>query len=240
LRTIRSVKRRTGAQKVLVIAHSQGGLDARLALVRGGQEHIAAVATLSAPHAGTPLADATLALLPGALVQGALVGLQRVWQVENEQAFSAPRSARAIASLTTHARANAPGSSTVPFFSFGAVAGLDVDGSCEDAPIPAPTLPGSILPWTAVGRALMATRGEASNDGVVTTRSMRHGRFVGCVAGDHAVWLGWSASSAFDHQAFALLLAQALDEVATTQDAARFERYLPVFAALAAPANHER
>jgi triacylglycerol lipase len=239
LRTVQSVKRRTGAQKVIVIAHSQGGLDARLALSRGGAPHIAAVATLSSPHGGTPLADAALALFPPSLVQVTLAGLQRVWQVENDQPFSSPQSHAAIASLSARAPAVAVTSEgAVPFFSLGAVAGDDVDGACEAAPIRAPTQAATVLPWTAIPRALIATQRETSNDGVVPTRSMRHGHFLGCVAGDHAVWLGWTPNAPFDHRAFALVLAQGLDAVAQAADASRMERYVPALRTLAEPANH--
>lgn len=239
LRTVRSVKRRTGAQRVVVIGHSQGGLDARMALEGGGHGDIAAVATLSAPHHGTPLADVAVATFPPVLMQPALAVLQRVWQVENGQRFSTPNGPGAVASLTTTARSTWR-AHEAPLFSFAAVAGDDVDGSCLGAPIVAPTVRGAAEPFTAVPRALIATRVRASNDGVVTTSSMRHGRFVGCVAGDHGVWLGWSAGSRFEHERFAVVLATALAAVARTDDERAFDAFVPALAAVMAPANHAR
>jgi triacylglycerol lipase len=45
-------------QKVILIAHSMGGLDARYAVAKLGlAEHVAAVVTVSCPHRGSPFAD---------------------------------------------------------------------------------------------------------------------------------------------------------------------------------------
>jgi triacylglycerol lipase len=50
-------------QRVNIIAHSMGGLDARLAIARYGlSEHVASLTTLGTPHHGTPLADIAVAL----------------------------------------------------------------------------------------------------------------------------------------------------------------------------------
>ena len=238
VRVVREVKRRTGAPRVLVIAHSQGGLDARLALERGGAQHIAAVATLSSPHHGTPLADAAVDAFPPSLVQPALALVQRIWQVENEQAFSRPDGNAAVASLTTQARAAVISTTHVPLYSFAAVAGADIDGSCADAPLPAPTRDGALMPMTRIPRALLTSASEVSNDGVVSTRSMRHDRFIGCVAGDHGVWLGWTPTSGFDHEAFAVVLAHGLAAVARTGDPAAFYGALPALRAIPHPLNH--
>ncbi len=47
-----------GAKRVNIIAHSMGGLDARLAISRLGLgAHVASLTTIGTPHHGTPLAD---------------------------------------------------------------------------------------------------------------------------------------------------------------------------------------
>jgi triacylglycerol lipase len=46
------------AERVSVIAHSMGGLDARYAIAKlGGADRIASLVTIGTPHHGTPLAD---------------------------------------------------------------------------------------------------------------------------------------------------------------------------------------
>ena len=49
---------RNPREKVILIAHSMGGLDARYAVAKLGlAEHVAAVVTVSCPHHGSPFAD---------------------------------------------------------------------------------------------------------------------------------------------------------------------------------------
>jgi triacylglycerol lipase len=57
---IAEVLKETGAKKVHLIAHSQGGLDARLLISPAGLDHadqVASVTTISTPHHGTYIAD---------------------------------------------------------------------------------------------------------------------------------------------------------------------------------------
>lgn len=65
----------TGAEKVNIIAHSMGGLDARHMMFNdrnagGIHEHVASLTTISTPHWGSPFADwglRNLSLIPGIL-----------------------------------------------------------------------------------------------------------------------------------------------------------------------------
>jgi triacylglycerol lipase len=62
--TITTVGRETGS-KVILMAHSKGGVDARWCLSRlDGGRHIAALVTLCSPHRGSELADAIVERLP--------------------------------------------------------------------------------------------------------------------------------------------------------------------------------
>ena len=57
-----------GAERVNIVAHSMGGLDARYAIARLGMApRVASLTTIGTPHRGTPLADLGSALLSGAL-----------------------------------------------------------------------------------------------------------------------------------------------------------------------------
>lgn len=56
---------RIEGEKVNLIAHSMGGLDARYAIAKLGLSHrVASLTTIGAPHRGTPLADVGAGVLP--------------------------------------------------------------------------------------------------------------------------------------------------------------------------------
>src|SRR2546421_12463486 len=57
LKQTRALSRKQAA-RVVIFAHSMGGLDARYMIARlGMDEHVAALVTLSTPHHGSPYAD---------------------------------------------------------------------------------------------------------------------------------------------------------------------------------------
>lgn len=59
---VAEILNRTGAEKVHVIAHSMGGLDARSMIARLGMaDRVASLTTIGTPHMGTSFADARLA-----------------------------------------------------------------------------------------------------------------------------------------------------------------------------------
>ncbi|HEY7090491.1 MAG TPA: alpha/beta fold hydrolase [Tepidisphaeraceae bacterium] len=62
-RTIREESKRQGIKgRVVIVAHSMGGLDARYMIAKLGMaEHVAALVTVSTPHRGSPYADWCLA-----------------------------------------------------------------------------------------------------------------------------------------------------------------------------------
>jgi pimeloyl-ACP methyl ester carboxylesterase len=49
--------KKNGGTDVIIIAHSQGGLDARFAVSTVKMAHVRALITIGTPHQGTPLAD---------------------------------------------------------------------------------------------------------------------------------------------------------------------------------------
>jgi len=62
---ILEILRETGSEKVNIIGHSKGGLDARYAISRLGMDaYVASLTTVNTPHRGTPLPEKLLALAP--------------------------------------------------------------------------------------------------------------------------------------------------------------------------------
>jgi triacylglycerol lipase len=67
LQQVKEILIKTGAAKVNLVGHSQGGLDARYVAAKL-PEHVAAVVTIAAPHGGAAIADALLGKAGGVSV----------------------------------------------------------------------------------------------------------------------------------------------------------------------------
>jgi pimeloyl-ACP methyl ester carboxylesterase len=192
------IRAETGVERVVIVAHSQGGLDVRAAIdgIDGFAEQVGAVATLSTPHHGTPMADFAF-LLPEALVNDVFDALH--WTFETTQsvgprAADTPNTLHALSRSGGEAYTLAHPTSAVPFFSVAAVTGHDVDNVCSTGIWGPPVVEDFAGPLAWWNRAAIAyTAGTISNDGVVPTASMRFGTFLGCVPADHGDWMGWTS-----------------------------------------------
>lgn len=218
LAQVEDIVRQTGAKKVNLVGHSQGGLDARyVAHVR--PDLVASVTTIGTPHAGSSLADIVLGV-PGA---GTVAGLtdavvrlvgRPLWdEVGNETSVG-----RAFRQLTIESCAefnaaytDAPG---VAYWSIAGRTSFSLGGdecAVDDAPDfvsrwersrdrPAALL---VLPAT-----VLAGISLAPNDGLVRVASARHGKFLGCIPADHFDEIGQIHGGTpglgpnFDHLAF--------------------------------------
>ncbi len=252
-RAIDDVLLRTHADKVAIIAHSQGGLDVRVALASGWADKVAVVVTLATPHHGTDLADAAAAWMPRVLVEAALARVQATWEYEQHQRHRAADVAGALADLSRagSARFNEryPGTGGVPFFSVASVSGGDVDGACvHGGKWGEPAGVDSLHPLFLPAHLLIRARGgEESDDGVVPTNSMRFGTFLGCVPGDHVDWMGWSLGDSdagdsvrFDDLGFLVELWRGMRDVEEQGDAGAMDAHVPALARLAHAVPVER
>ena len=227
---------RTGAPRVHVVAHSQGGLDVR-AVLPTHAAMIASVTTISTPHAGTRLAELAL-LAPAGTLNPA--GRFLAWaiglggappdddgdgddDVDGGTAAWSAELAAAFASLTPDGTAALPAfPAAVPVFSWAGVSNgkdpADVDacvGACTGV-AESPACDGlgagtdAIDPLLAASATILLVDG--ANDGMVTVDSARAGTFMGCVPADHADEIGGFAdeppiASGFDHLAFYAAIA---------------------------------
>jgi triacylglycerol lipase len=248
VRAIDDVIARTGAKHVMIIAHSQGGLDARAALAQLGpaaRDKVSVVVTLSSPHHGTDLADAIMEWAPRPLVEAALDVVQTAWQSEQHMPHFAADVEGALHTLSRadSAQFNASHASTngVPFFSIGAVTGKDVDGSCaRDGRWGEPDKIDALHPAFLAAHALIRAKGgDESDDGVVPTSSMRFGTWLGCVPGDHVDWMGWQMNrddgnyTTFDSLAFLVELWHGMRDVEDAGDERAMDAHVPALAKLA-------
>ncbi len=195
---VQSVLSQTGAAKVNLIAHSQGGLDARW-VAHAAPDSIAALVTIATPHQGTPVADDAVSGVGGPAVMSALEALLGATSPDGgtvPEGFVA-----AIQQMTSAGAAqfnqqipNAPG---VSYYSIAGRSNLQlgqpdcqaiepgfisnwdpyVDPTGAEFVLTAPLLAGNLLNPTP-------------NDGLIPVPSARWGTFLGCVPADHFEEIG--------------------------------------------------
>ncbi len=164
------------AEKVNIIAHSMGGLDARYAAARLGLgRKVASVVTIGTPHRGTPLADLGTnlwGLTPAArkLLQAMRLDVEGFFDLTSARMLAFNEDVKDVAgvwygSWTAHAS--------------GKLSGMN--------PLLLPT-------WKVIyDRA-------GQNDGLVPAESQRWGEVCGVIEADHWAQIGWSRS--FDAPGF--------------------------------------
>lgn len=170
-------------EKVNIIAHSMGGLDARwlisrLGFGRGGR--VASLTTIATPHRGTSLARmATRSIARGRL--GPLTLMEAFGMETGAFHDLTPEACRAFNDLT-------PDDPEVAYFSYA-----------------------GNRAWYRISLPLQATyhmlrRREGPNDGLVAVSSARWGRYLGELDADHMCQIGWRLfrpkEGGFDHLAF--------------------------------------
>lgn len=186
--------RATGACKVNIVAHSQGGLDARYlisSLGYGGK--VASLTTVSTPHRGTPVADVALGLVPGFSYTVINAILDVVYGIGR-----APGDAHIQASLRQFVRSGMTAWNTknrddsrVKYFSVAGRSALALaSGECTGGVWSNGLRVDVLNPLIAVtGAVFNATSPNPldpdANDGLVSVASARWGTFLGCVPADH-------------------------------------------------------
>ncbi|MCC7138720.1 MAG: hypothetical protein IT460_09890 [Planctomycetes bacterium] len=177
-----------GAERVNVVAHSMGGLDARWWVGRlGGDRRVASLTTIATPHRGTYVAD-----WGGTRVGRALAG----WRLLRDLGVDAGAFADLTRAACEERNAALEGAPGVPTFSYA--------GARPWWAIAAPL--------QVSFRLLQRTEGP--NDGLVSVASARFGEFLGTVEADHFAETGWHWTlpgvARFDHRAFYLTIARDL------------------------------
>lgn len=198
---IADIREATGAERVILIGHSQGGLDARVA-AHLEPDWVEAVVSYGTPHRGSPVADLALGILPGDRLNDLLDALTRLIAAPLYDAVGEATQVSAAMRLLSSAGAadfnlaipDAPG---VDYYSIAGRTDLRLSiNACaannrpdfirrydlvRDPLDPLFLIPEAIAdgPW-----------GNVANDGLVTVESARHGRFLGCVPADHLDQIG--------------------------------------------------
>jgi triacylglycerol lipase len=195
LETIEKAKLETGKAKVVLIGHSQGGLDSRWAAQHAGGA-VAAVVTIGTPHHGTRIADIALGLTPGPIQDATSSLLQLVGGALDPQGQPDASLTAALTTLSTSGAAafNAavPDVVGVAYYS---IAGRSANAKADDcAPSAAAFVaasdalkdPVDPLLWSSTGVLVVANLpGTPAHDGLLTVDSARWGTFLGCIPADH-------------------------------------------------------
>ncbi|MHB8420856.1 MAG: esterase/lipase family protein [Myxococcales bacterium] len=193
---VQAVLAQSGAAKVDIVAHSQGGLDARY-VAHAYPEGVAAVVTIATPHRGTPLADAAVSGTGGAAAFGALeqiAGAVDDGGVPEGFLAALQQMSSAGAAQFNQRITDAPG---VAYFSIAGRSNLaGAGGDCQADE------PGFISRWDAyadpTGPEFLFTGpylagnplDPTPNDGLVDVASTKWGTFLGCVPADHFEEIG--------------------------------------------------
>ncbi|NUP04541.1 MAG: alpha/beta fold hydrolase [Polyangiaceae bacterium] len=223
---IESILAETGADKVVVIGHSQGGLDARV-VAHDRPELIAAVLTVATPHGGSPVSDIALGITENDAASDIidnlvnLIGSAIYDEVGDETSvtdalyqFSTPGIAEFnatypdapgifYASMTGRTDYHLGGQACVPDFH---LAYIDSLKTVED--------PTEAL--FVISEAIIDGSDDSPNDGLVRVEDAKHGEFWGCVPADHTDEIGQifgdnpGFGNSFDHKQLFLELVREL------------------------------
>lgn len=192
----------TGHAKVVILGHSQGGLDARVvASLR--PDLVAAVVTFATPHHGTPIADIVLGLVDDPAAQGlidALVGLLGVglWDTVDGETSLADAMWQFSQPGITAFNATYPDAAGVRYVSITGRSSLSLGGGECDVP----AAPAFIADWAPERDPIdplfspfaavlsQSVFDPVPNDGLVRVADAKWGEFLGCVPADHMDQVG--------------------------------------------------
>jgi triacylglycerol lipase len=196
----------TGASRVHVIAHSQGGLDIRYAIsTLGYGDRISTVVTIASPHQGVQIVDMALQLIPA--------WVERVANIVDKVAnalLGGNNDVMAQLHDLTHTYVTEtfnpqnPDDPRVAYYSYA--------GLTQANPFVNQRLTDIVNPLL-VGTLQLISKVEGDNDGLVPVSSAQWGTYLGAVAADHWDEIGQPPAMfhpSFDHLSFYDALAQFL------------------------------
>jgi triacylglycerol lipase len=220
---IQGVITQTGAARVNLICHSQGGFDCRYA-AHQIPDQVASVTTIATPHRGDPIADIAENDLPGPLMD-AVNAFLNILGTALDQGQNTQNAELALSLCSTKGAndftAKYPNMPQVDYYSIAGrsngVLGDDTCGSETEAPFVArwDSYVDPVNPLLAATGAILSNdvTPPPTNDGLVPVGSAKWGTFLGCIPADHLDEVGQIAGQSpgsgnpFDHILFYRQLA---------------------------------
>lgn len=192
--------RNTGACKVVLIGHSQGGLDARyLVSTLGYGDRVAAVVTVSTPHGGTKVADAAAGLVPGFgydLINALLKAVGVLVGAPGEPNLKAQLVQFTTDNMTRSFNPKNPNDPRVRYYSVAGRSALKrADDACRGGLWPNSSRTDVLDPLMGIPSSIFALTSPnpldpIPHDGLVSVEAARWGQFLGCVPADHLDEIG--------------------------------------------------
>lgn len=192
--------RNTGACKVVLIGHSQGGLDARylVSSLHYG-DRVAAVVTVATPHRGSKVADAVAGLIPGFgydLINGLLKAVGVLVGAPGDPNLKAQLEQLSSESMLRRFNPANPDDPRVRYYSVaGRTALKRGDDECKGGLWPNSSRVDLLDALFVVPAGVFSLTSPnpldpVAHDGLVSVEAAKWGRFLGCVPADHLDEIG--------------------------------------------------
>jgi triacylglycerol lipase len=194
---VQMILAQTGASKVNLIGHSQGGLDARV-VAHDHPEVVASVTTIATPHGGTPVADVALKIDSDPNEQALVDDLVKLVGIPLYDAAGNTTSlAKSLEQMSTPGMkafnaqyTDAPG---IPYQSFAGRSNLSLAQPDCDVAYEQPFLSPFDMTLDPVNALLSVPAAicngaqipAAPNDGLIRVADAKWGTFRGCMPADH-------------------------------------------------------
>ncbi|MEE8408277.1 MAG: alpha/beta fold hydrolase [Myxococcota bacterium] len=202
-----AILKKTGAKKVHLVGHSQGGLDARYVVATlGYADRVTTVTTVGTPHQGTALSDIVYGKMPGP-ARAAITGLLNAF-LGSATGRKADLEAQMKNLSQKHSRgvfnpAN-PDQPDVDYYSY--------TGKTQGNPIVDEDSVDVVHPALLATYQLLKNQ-EGNNDGLVSVYSAMWGTYLGAFPADHFDEVGQPVGAgrvSFNHKQFYVDLAKFL------------------------------
>ncbi len=195
----------TGARKIDIIAHSQGGIDARHFISgMGHPDDVAVVAMVATPNRGVILGDMVLGTVQGVSreVIASIVDFFGNLLDGSDSDIEAALAQISVEQMEEHFNPEHPDVPGVEYWSWAGLTCGMLDFSCRGDHGGEWVNPAMSLTFGLINMEGEDHIGYGPNDGMVPLNSARYGEFMGTVNADHADEIGQLKTGDFDHKAF--------------------------------------